>query len=397
MNKAKLWTKDFLMNSLAMFIVMLVYYQLMSIMAVYVMDSLQTSASSAGLIAGIFIVAALIARIISGKFIEQIGRKKLLYIGLTVYTLATLLYFVAMNIQVLFIIRVLHGLGFGMATTAAMTIVANIIPRSRRGEGMGYFMLSTTLASAIGPSLGIYLYDHSSFSMILSLSLLLLGVGYFAAFLLKVEEVELTKEQLADMKSFKFNKIFEVNVLPMAMVGLIVFFGYSSIIGFLSSYVNEINLISAGSVFFIVYSMAMLVSRPLTGRWFDTKGENFVMYPSFISFALGLFIISQAQQGFTILLAAVFLGIGFGTFTSCGQAIAIKLVPEHRMGIATSTFVAISEMGIGMGPFFLGFLIPTVGFRGLYVTMGIIVLLAMCLYYFVHGRKVSYNEEVVGS
>jgi len=372
---------------------MLVYYQLMAIIAMHSVDNLGASSSSAGLAAGIFMLAALTARIFSGKFIEYVGRKKMFLTGLIIYLLATALYFGAENLILLFIIRIIHGLGFGIATTSAMTIAAGIIPSSRRGEGMSYFNLSITLASAIGPALGIYLYDYSSFSIILLISSILLVAGFFATLFLKVPEVELSSEQMAEMTSFKLNKLFEVKVLPLAVVGLMTFFAYASIISFLSSYVNQVNLVRAGSVFFIVYSIAMLVSRPITGRWFDSKGENFVMYPAFLSFALGLIIISQAQSSFTILAAAVFLGIGFGTFASCGQAIAIKLVPEHRMGIATSTFISISEMGIGMGPFFLGMLIPLIGFRGLYLTMAAVVILAMTLYYFVHGKDSDEKEE----
>lgn len=147
-----------------MFSIMLVYYQLMAIIAMHSVDNLGASSSSAGLAAGIFMLAALTARIFSGKFIEYVGRKRMFLTGLIIYLFATALYFGAENLILLFIIRIIHGVGFGIATTSAMTIAAGIIPSSRRGEGMSYFNLSITLASAIGPSLGIYLYDYSSFS-----------------------------------------------------------------------------------------------------------------------------------------------------------------------------------------------------------------------------------------
>ncbi len=113
-----------------MFLIRLVYYQLMAIMAVYAIDNLQASPSEAGLIAGIFILAALVSRIFSDKFIELVRRKKRLYIGLAVYLLVTLFYFGARNLQLLFMIIILHGLGYGMATTAAMTIFASILQHS---------------------------------------------------------------------------------------------------------------------------------------------------------------------------------------------------------------------------------------------------------------------------
>jgi MFS family permease len=395
MNKPQLWTKDFLINSMENFLMCLVYYLLMVIIAVYAMDNLQASPSEAGLAAGIFIVASLFSRIFSGRAMEQVGRKKMLYIGLAVYALATLLYFRATNLPLLLMVRLLHGAGYGIATTATAMIVADIIPQERRGEGLSYFAMSTTLASAIGPFLGMYLYQHASFYTILILCVILLGVSYIAAFFLKVLETELTIEQLENMKRFTLNNFIECNALPIAFIIAVLCFSYSSIISFLSSYTKEINLIDAGSLFFIVYSAAMLISRPFIGRWFDANGENFVMYPSFLIFAIGLVILSQAHQGFILLVAGVFLGFGFGTFWSCGQAIAIKLSPDHRVGLATSTFYAIGETGIGIGPFFLGVLIPVIGFRGLYISMAGVVIISMCLYYFLHGRKAKHGEKLI--
>lgn len=395
MTKPRLWTKDFLLNSMEFFLMCLVYYLLMVIIAVYAMDKLQASPSEAGLAAGIFIVASLFSRIFSGRAMEQVGRKKMLYIGLAIYGLTTLLYFSAINLPLLVMIRLLHGAGYGIATTATATIVADSIPQERRGEGLSYFAMSTTLASAIGPFLGMYLYQHASFHTILLLCVILLGVSYIAAFFLKVVEPEVIIEQSTNMKRFTVSNFIECKALPIAFIVALLCFSYSSIISFLSSYAKEISLIDAGSFFFIVYSAAMLISRPFIGRWFDAKGENFVMYPSFLLFAIGLIILSQAHQGYILLLAGAFLGCGFGTFWSCGQAIAIKSSPSQRVGLATSTFYAIGETGIGIGPFFLGVLIPVIGFRELYIGMAGVVIVTMCLYYFLHGRRVKHGEQLV--
>jgi MFS family permease len=255
--------------------------------------------------------------------------------------------------------------------------------------------MSITLASAIGPLIGMNLYQHASFQAILVLCVILLIIIFIETLFLKVPKAVLTVEQLKNMKRLTLNNFFEFKVLPLAFTATFVYFSYSSIIGFLSSYAKEVDLMAASSFFFMVYSIAILISRPLTGRLFDTKGENYVMYPSFIFFAIGLVILSQARQGTILLLSAIFLGFGFGTFSSCSQAIAIKLSPAHRMGLATSTFLAIAEMGLGFGPYFLGLLLPEIGFRWLYVCMALIVILAMYLYYFLHGRTVKDREGLI--
>jgi MFS family permease len=161
---------------------------------------------------------------------------------------------------------------------------------------------------------------------------------------------------------------------------------------FLPAYTREIDLLDAGSVFFMVYSVAMIVSRPFAGRWFDARGHNAVMYPSFMLFAIGFVLLSQAHHGIILLLAGVFMGIGFGTFASSGQAIAITLVEKHRIGVATATFLAIAEMGLGFGPFLLGFLVPVIGFRRMYLSLAGVVMAAMCFYYVLHGRRVKHGN-----
>lgn len=387
MHKPKLWTKDFLIDATTNLFVYLAYYLLMVTITVYAIDNLHASPSEAGLAAGIFIIGSLVARIFAGRAIEQIGRKKMLYIGLFFYLITTLLYFGAHSLTFLIIIRFFHGAGFGISATATGTIVASIIPGERRGEGISYYAMSATLASAIGPFLGMFLNQQGSFNGILILSIILLAVSFVAAFFLKVPEAELTKEQLSKMKEFKLSNFFEVKALPIAIVSVFIGLTFSSILSFLSSYTREINLVDAGGFFFIVYAASIILSRLLTGSWFDRKGENFVMYPSFLLFAAGLAILSQVHQGFFLLLAGVFIGLGYGTFLSSAQAICIKVAPRHRMGLATSTFFSFIDGGVGIGPFFLGLMVPTIGFRGLYECMAVLAFACIFLYYFLHGRN----------
>lgn len=395
MNKPILWTKDFLIDSLANFFIYLTYYLLILIMTVYAVENFQASPSEAGLASGIFIIGALVARLFSGKSIEQVGRKRMLYFGLIFFLATTLLYFIVNSLTFLFVVRFFHGVGFGIASTATGTIISSIIPDERRGEGTSIYSLSTTLASAIGPFLGMYLYQNASYDFIFILCTIVIAVSFIAAYFLKVPEVKLTKKQQDKMKEFKLNNFFEVKALPIAVISIFIGLSFSSILSFLTSYTKEINLVEAGSFFFITYAVFILISRPFTGLLFDKKGENFVMYPSFVLFAIGMLILSQANHGFFLLLAAALTGLGYGTFMSCAQAISIKVSPLHRRGLATSTFFVFVDGGVGIGPFLLGFLIPVIHFRGMYVIATIVILLCIVLYHFLHGRKDGYVKQHV--
>lgn len=387
MVKPQLWTKNFLNSTVVNFLIYLVYYLLTVIIASYTMDCYNATPSQAGLAAGIFILSGLLARILSGMTIERIGRKRLLMIGISVFSVATVLYTVATTLVYLYIVRIIHGIGWGMAVTATATIVAYMIPGERKGEGISYYSMSVTLASAIGPLIGINLYQYVGFHVILSLCIAVIIVIFITALLLKESNIKPTRKEPEERNNFSIGNVFELSVIPVSFVGFLVFFSYSSVISFLSRYATEINLIRAGSFFFMVYSISILISRPLSGRLFDAKGETFVMYPSFILFAIGLFLAGQAHTSFSLLLAGVLMGVGFGTFSSSGQVIAIKLSPPARMGLATSTFLAISELGTGIGPSILGLVLPKIGFRMLYTIMAIVVLIAMYLYFILSLRR----------
>jgi len=395
LSRPKLWTKDFIIVSTANFFLYFTFYLLMATVTIFATDRFHASPSAAGLASGIFVVGVLVARLFAGKSIDRIGRKKMLYAGFIAILIISLFYFVTNQLGVLLAVRFLNGAALGIASTATGTIVAGIIPNERRGEGTGYYALSVTLAAAVGPFVGMFLIQHASFNMVFALCLVLLALSFISALFLKMPKVVLSKADLEKMKGLKISNFFEPKVFPIAIISAFVGLGYSSILSFLTSYAKEMNLVDISSFFFIVYAVTVLVSRPFTGRWFDTKGENFVMYPSFLLFAAGLVLLNQADSGLLILLAGIFVGLGYGTFSASGQAIAVKVSPKNRIGLATSTFFIFLDAGVGVGPFLLGLLVPFAGYHGLYAIMAVVLVLCVFLYYFVHGKKAASMQGVV--
>ncbi len=387
MSKPKLWTKDFLIVSTANFFLYFTFYLLMVSITVFATERFHANPSSAGLASGIFIIGTLTARLFSGKYIDQVGWKKMLYIGFVFFLVTTCFYLIVNNMSLLLINRFLNGAGLGIASTATGTIVSKIIPNERRGEGTGYFALSVTLAAAIGPFLGMFLSQYTSFNTNFYLCIFLLALSFVAIFFIKVPKLEVAGDHAKKQKGFSAHNFFEAKAIPISTIGFFIALGYSSILTFLTSYAKEIHLVDVGSFFFIVYAAFILISRPFTGRWFDEKGENTVMYPSFILFAAALVLLSQAHHGFALLAAGALTGLGYGTFSSSAQALSIKVSPKHRIGLATSTFYIFLDGGIGFGPFFLGFLIPLIGFRNMYLMMGGTAFACLFLYYFLHSRK----------
>ncbi|WOV85786.1 MFS transporter [Sporosarcina jeotgali] len=385
--KQNLWTKDFIFISIINFFLMLVMYMLMVTIAPFAVEEYGASASMAGLVSGIFIIGTLLARLATGRVIESIGSRRILFFGLILSVVGVALYFIAHSLPVLLIVRFIHGLGLGIASTATGTVIAQIIPPSRRGEGIGYFSLSTVLATAIGPFFGIYLSQHTDFTWIFIFSLVLGIIGLAMFFFVDKRPEEAPQEVVETKEAPKgLANYIEKSALPIAVITLLAGIGYSGVLSFLSFYAKEANLVGAASFFFLIYALAILVSRPFSGKLLDRKGGTFVVVPSLVLFAGGLLLLSQSHTGLILLVAGAIIGLGFGNFQSCAQAIALIGVPIKRIGIATSTFYIFLDFGFGLGPYFLGNIATAYGYRDLYMILAGLVVVALILYLLI-GRK----------
>ncbi|GAA1381762.1 MFS transporter [Peribacillus frigoritolerans] len=391
-HKPKLWTKDFLIVSSVNFFLFLTFYVLMVTLTIYTMDNFNASQAQAGLASSIFVLGAVLVRPIAGKKIDKIGRRKMLLGSLVLFLIASIGYFLVISLSLLLIDRFIQGFAFGLATTATGTIAADIIPNERRGEGTGYFAMSTNLAMAFGPFIGLLITQHFSYSIIFYAASLFAAFSLVASLFMNVPEGD--KGGASPQKGFKISDYFEKRALPISIFIGFAGFTYSSILSYLTSFAKEMDLMDAASFFFVVFAVFLLASRPFTGRMFDVKGENAVIYPSLLLFAVGMVILSQSHHGITLLIAGALIGVGYGTFQSSCQAISIKEAPSNRMGLATSTFFTMYDFGIGVGPFLLGFLIPFTGFKGLFMGMSVFAFVLIGIYYLAHGKKASARVKM---
>ncbi|WP_342432795.1 MFS transporter [Neobacillus sp. FSL H8-0543] len=394
MNKPKLWTKDFISISLSNFFLFLTFYILLVTLPIYALEEFNSSASQAGLMTTVFLLSAIISRPLAGQWLERAGGKKVLLTALIIFSAASLLYFFPTSITGFLIIRLLHGIGFGMATTAAGAIVADLIPGKRRGEGMGYFVMSTNLAMVLGPFIGLTTIQQWGANTMFVLSVIV-AIGA----LLTGLSVKLTKqvqpEQLVIRSSFSFRSFFEESAVPIALVGSFLAIVYSALLSFVSVYANEIHLAEVASLFFVVYAVVLLISRPFTGKWFDQFGPNVIVFPSIILFSIGMFILSISNGAGSFLLSAALIGLGWGTLFPTFQTIAIQNAAPRKRGLATATFLSIYDIGIALGSFLVGLMVTKMDYSSLYFLSAFYVLIGAVLYYFLHVRK-SAQQEVTG-
>lgn len=387
--KEPIWTKDFIIVSIINFIAILIFFLLMVTISSYAVDTFQVSTSIAGLVSSIFIIGSLIGRIGAGRLISNIGPQKMLLIGLIVFFVSTTLYLMEWGVVYLLIIRLLQGIAVGTVGTATGTIVAIILPASRKGEGIGYFSLSAILATAIGPFVGMFMLKlENGFDVIFYMNTALSLILLVAYFFVKISLPQPNKKNGNQTEKLSFlEKFIEPKALPISFIALLIGFAYSGVMTFITFYAREINLVEAASYFFLAYAGVVVISRPFTGKLMDVRGPNIIVYPCLVVFAIGMLLFSQASAGWMLLLAAVLIGFGYGNFNSIAQTIAVKVTEPHRFGLATSTYFILYDLGLGVGPFILGMIEPYTTYRTIFVSMIPLILICIPLYYLLVGRK----------
>lgn len=392
MNKPKLWTKDFINISLSNFFLFLTFYILLVTLPIYALQEFDSNASQAGLMTTVFLLSAIISRPLAGQWLERGSNKKVLVTALIIFAAASLLYFFPNTVAGFLIIRLLHGVGFGMATTAVGAIVADLIPSSRRGEGMGYFVMSSNMAMVLGPFVGLTAIQQWGANTLFILSVIVAIGALITGLTVKLSKPEETKKQVI-LPAFSLKNFIEPSAVSIAIVGSFLAIVYSALLSFVSVYANEIHVSEVSSLFFVVYAIILLISRPFTGKWLDQYGPNVIVLPSIILFAIGMFVLSQSGGAVTFLVSAGMIGLGWGTLFPTFQTIAIQNAAPRKRGLATATFLSIYDIGIAIGSFLVGLIAAKMDFSSLYFLSSFYILIGVGLYYFMQVRKPEMKRQ----
>ncbi|WP_157057706.1 MFS transporter [Calditerricola satsumensis] len=360
--KEKLWTKDFVLLSLANLFQFFGFQMLVPTIPLYISHH-GGNQTDVGLVTGLFTVFALLIRPFAGAALDRTGRKKVLVAGLLLNLLAIAGYGWAASVHHILALRVLHGIGWGLSTTAFGTMASDLIPPSRRGEGMGYFGFSTTLAMAVGPLLGIWILNRFGpgvlFLLAAASTLTSLALGQV------VRIPPLLKSETAMAKPPLWAGLFESSALFPSILVMLMTFTYGGIITFLPLFGNEIGIANVG-LFFTVNALFLLVARPIAGILHDRKGPFWVLVPGAGFGFAGLLALSHAATSRDLVWAGMLYGIAFGSIQPTLQAWLIQRVPLHKRGAATATFYSAFDLGIGGGAMLLGPFASQIGFAAMY-------------------------------
>ncbi|MCG7335602.1 MFS transporter [Sporosarcina sp. ACRSM] len=377
MNKEPIWTKSFMSLFITNIAVFIVFYGLVSALPLYAIGVLGRTDEEAGLLMTVFLLSAIAVRPFTGKILDIFGKRKMLWIGLVLYLLCTILYYFIEPFGSLLVLRFVQGIWFSIITTAAVSLAADSIPAARRGAGLGYFTMSTNLAVVLGPMIALSIIQTASFDVLFIVMSILMVIGVVTS---AFAPVGTAPEKPVGKRRLSIGDLFEKGAMPVALLGSMIALSYASVLSFLSIYAQEKGLLPLASTFFLVFAAVMLLTRPFTGKLFDEKGSQYVLIPGFITFGIGLVLLAYMDSVVVFLIAGAFIGFGYGALVPCFQTLAVQSTKKERSGYATATFFTFFDTGLALGSYVLGIIAVQFGYQNVYLLSAGLAVVVFIIY-----------------
>lgn len=392
--KETLWTKSFIMLMVGNLFVFMSFQMLIPTLPPYI-KSLGASGLEIGLVTTLFSVGAVLSRPFIGYMLEYKTRKPLVLIGALSLLLITVIYPLSQIVVIFLLFRFVHGLAWGWSTTVNGTAAVDVVPNSRLGEGMGYYGLSITIGMIVAPSLGIYLFQVTSFSNLIYIST---ALGIIALILLSTVHYHtppaVKEAKKEDLKFSYVGSLIEKSSIYPAIITMIATFGYGSIVTFIVIFGEERG-IDQIFLFYLFNAIMASLSRPIAGKWFDEKGPiGLILFCTGVTF-IGMWVLSFAHSNLPIIIAGVLFGVGFGSLIPTLQSWVLSKTPANRRGVANGMFFSSIDLGIGLSGLVFGILAQFVGTGTLFQISSAFLLIAMVLTIKeARGKKLQQQTQV---
>lgn len=383
--KDKLFTRSYYFILAANFLMFFGFWFLMPVLPFYLKEVFAANETSIGIILACYTVASLCIRPFSGYLIDTFARKPLYLFAYFAFTLMFAGYIIAGTLTLFIIFRVIHGLSFGMVSVGGNTIVIDIMPSSRRGEGLGYYGLANNIAMSIGPMVGLFLHNAEvGFTVLFTASLLSCVLGFLAASLVSTSYKAPVKREPISLDRFILLK-----GMPAGLALLLLSIPYGMTTNYVAMYAEQIGLTVETGFFFTCMAAGIAVSRIFSGRMVDRgritqviAAGIYVVIVCFFLLAACAWMVYWSQPAANTLFftVALFLGIGFGTMFPAFNTLFVNLAENNQRGTATSTYLTSWDVGIGLGMVIGGYIAHVSSFSYAYLFGSSLTILS-CLYF----------------
>lgn len=366
--KERLWNTNYLKVMGSNFLLFFAFYILTPLLPVYLNEQFKADKDMIGLVLSGYVVATLLIRPFSGFIVDSFNRKKVLMLCFFVFFICFAGYIGAGTLLMFAIVRTMHGIPFGAATVANSTVAIDVLPSSRRNEGIGFYGLSNNLAMAIAPSAGIYIYSATSnFGLLFWIALALALAGFFCASSVKLPRREKVKDKPALSLDHFFLGRAWLMAINISLFGLC--WGVMS--NYVAIYGQEMLGITDGTgIFFMILSGGLVAARLFGARALReghiTRNCTTGVLCSLVGYVL--FALSSRLGEWSYYGAALFVGLGNGQMYPAFLNMFVKVARHDQRGTANSSILISWDLGMGIGILMGGFIVEYISYPAAFWT-----------------------------
>lgn len=389
-----LFTRSYCCMLTANFLLYFGFWLLIPVFPFYLRENFGCTEGTIGIILSCYTVSALLVRPFSGYLLDTFARKPLYLLAYFFFTALFAGYIVAGVLSAFILLRVFHGLAFGTVTVGGNTLVVDIMPSARRGEGLGYYGLTNNTAMSIGPMAGLFLHGSVSFNVIFTIGMAACAIGFMAALCVKapVKKKPVPAPTQANGKAaekpapLQLDRFILLKGIPAGISLLLLSIPYGATTNYVALYVQEIGLGVPPGFFFTLLAAGMGISRIFSGKYVDkgyvTECIHYGFYLIIVAFLLlsacSLMVAPYPRMCIAcFLLVPLLQGIGFGIMFPAYNSLYINLAPHNQRATATSTYLTSWDIGIGTGIVASGLIAEHFSFAAVYLTGGVLSIFSM--------------------
>jgi MFS family permease len=396
-SSTRLFTPRFLIICAFNFTVFLSAFQLLPTAPIRILD-LGGSTFVAGLFVGLLTYASAFSAPFTGALADRLGLRRTLIVCSLAILVASIGYAVTTRPRTMLILVVVHGVFWSGLLTSAGAYAMSLMPPARRAEGIGYWGISTVLAVAVAPSVGLWIYHHGWFWLCVSCAVLNLTMGMIAWRLPEPHTPRAVPARSGDADAVEpraaaaWHDAIEWRVTLASVTLFLVAFGYGGVMSFVAVYAREQGVGPPG-LYFTLMALVMLVTRPISGPLADRFGPGAVLVPCILVASLGYALLAAGGTRPWLVASALTVGLGFGSAYPAHAAFVLRYVDERRRAAALGGILAALDTGIGSGSMTIGWIIQHSGYRVAYGAGAVIALFAAPYFLFVAPRVIVLGRN----
>ena len=391
----RLWNGNYCKVMTANFTLFFAFYVLTPLLPLYLSEHFGATKDVIGLVLSGYTITALLFRPFSGYVVDTFPRKTVLMVSFGAFAIFFAGYLAASTLLLFMIVRTLHGGPFGALTVANSTVAIDVLPSSRRTEGIGYYGLSNNLAMALAPTIGIFIYRYShSFELLFWLALVVACAGWIVDSTVNLPE----REAVRDKSKLSFDRFFLVRGWLLGLNMVTFGFSFGVLSNYLAIYGKEVMGITGGTgAYFMLCSVGLILSRLQggmalrQGRVTHNAGEGMVI--SLIGYTL--FILVPTWWGYYG--SALLIGLGNGHMWPAFQNMTINVASNNQRGTANSTILISWDIGMGLGILVGGVIAEFMGYAAAFWTVVLVNALGVACFFLATKAfflKRNLNETV---